>query len=77
MNLRAYIVDDEPLAIERLAGLLERTGRVTILGSSISPSKALRFLQSQSVDILFLDISMPGMTGFDLLAKLLSPPNVV
>ena len=77
MNLRAYIVDDEPLAIERLAGLLERTGRVSILGSSISPSKALRFLQSQSVDILFLDISMPGMTGFDLLAKLPSPPNVV
>ncbi len=77
MKLLAYIVDDEPLAIDRLTGLLDKTGRVTISGTSTSPSKAVRFLQSHTVDVLFLDISMPGMSGFDLLATLPSPPNVV
>src|SRR5690349_18082464 len=77
MRLLAYIVDDEALAIDRLTRLLDQTGRVEILGSSTSPSKAIRYLQSHAVDVLFLDISMPGMNGFELLANLSSPPNVV
>jgi two-component system LytT family response regulator len=77
MKLLAYIVDDETLAIERLTRLLDNTGRVEIVGSATSPSKAIRFLETHNVDVLFLDISMPGMTGFDLLGNLTSPPNVV
>jgi len=77
MKLLAYIVDDEALAIDRLTRLLDETGRLEILGSSTSPSKAIRFLQSHTVDVLFLDISMPGMNGFELLANLSAPPNVV
>src|SRR5262249_9296420 len=67
----------EALAIDRLTRLLDATGRVEILGSNTSPSKAIRFLQSHAVDVLFLDISMPGMNGFDLLANLSDAPNVV
>jgi two-component system, LytTR family, response regulator len=70
MTLRAYIVDDERLAIERLTRLLTATGRVDIVGSQTDPIEALAFLQTHTVDVLFLDIQMPGLTGFELLGRL-------
>jgi two-component system LytT family response regulator len=76
-NWRAYVVDDEPLAVDRLVRLLEQTGRVTIAGASTSPHAARTFLQSQTVDLLFLDINMPRMNGFELLSELENPPCVV
>jgi two-component system LytT family response regulator len=68
--MRAYLVDDERLAIERLARLLAQTGRVEIVGSSIDPEVALANLANLELDVLFLDIQMPGLTGFDLLERL-------
>ncbi len=68
--LRAYIVDDERLAVERLTRLLEATGRVRLAGSAIDPETALAELRDREVDVLFLDIQMPGLTGFDVLERL-------
>src|SRR5262249_17738669 len=68
--MRAYIVDDERLAVERLQRLLEKTGRVTIAGTETDPEAALAFLEAHDVDVLFLDIQMPGLTGFELLERL-------
>ena len=68
--LRAYIVDDERLAVERLARLLEATGRVRIAGTTTDPETAIAELRDRDVDVLFLDIQMPGLTGFDLLEQL-------
>jgi two-component system, LytTR family, response regulator len=75
--LRAYLVDDEPLALKRLSRLLDRTGRVQIAGSTTSPEEAIQFLAGNTVDALFLDIQMPGMTGFELLGRLRSQPLVI
>lgn len=69
-RIRAFIVDDERLAVERLTRLLDATGRVVVAGSATDPEEALAFLRTHDVDVLFLDIQMPGMTGFDLLARL-------
>jgi two-component system, LytTR family, response regulator len=68
--LRAYIVDDEPLAIERLRRLLDQTRRVVIAGASTDPEDALAALGATEVDVLFLDIQMPGLNGFELLERL-------
>jgi two-component system LytT family response regulator len=68
--MRAYVVDDERLAVERLTRLLNATGRVTIAGSATDPVAALEFLRATPVDLLFLDIQMPGLTGFELLEQL-------
>jgi len=43
--LRVYLVDDEPLALKRLARLLDRTGRVQIAGSTTKPEEALEYLE--------------------------------
>ncbi len=77
MKLRAYIVDDEPLAIERLTRLLINTDRVEIQGSAENPLIALEYLRNNVVDVLFLDIQMPGLSGFELLARLPSQPTVI
>jgi two-component system, LytTR family, response regulator len=69
-QLRAFVVDDEKLAVDRLVRLLDTTGRVLIVGTSTDPEDALERLRRADVDVLFLDIQMPGLTGFDLLQRL-------
>jgi DNA-binding LytR/AlgR family response regulator len=68
--LRAYIVDDEALAVERLTRLLQKTGRVQITGATTDPEAAVKFLGAHDVDVVFLDIQMPALTGFDVLDEL-------
>jgi two-component system LytT family response regulator len=68
--IRAYIVDDERLAVQRLTRLLQATKRVEVIGDTIDPEGALEFLRANTVDVLFLDIQMPGLTGFELLERL-------
>jgi two-component system LytT family response regulator len=75
--LRAYLVDDEPLAIERLKRLLTNFDGLRIVGTATDPAVALDTLKSDSVDVLFLDIQMPGMNGFELLARLPEQPFVI
>jgi two-component system LytT family response regulator len=78
--LRAYLVDDEPLAIERLARLLANFEGLTVAGSATDPAGALNFLlgpSGKSIDVLFLDIEMPGMNGFELLSRLTEQPFVI
>lgn len=78
--LRALVVDDEPPALSELAWLLgsdERIGRVLTADSG---AQALRVLEGEAVDVLFCDISMPGLDGLDLarvLARFTSRPHLV
>ena len=75
--LRAYLVDDEPLAVKRLARLLDATGRVEIVGRAGDPAKAVDELAAASADVVFLDIHMPGMSGFDVIQRLPGTTSVV
>ena len=74
---RALLVDDEPPALRRLARLLDATGRFDIRGSIGDPEEAARFLSRERVEVLFLDIELPGMNGFELLARVAEPPFVI
>lgn len=77
MKLRAYLVDDEPPALERLRRLLERTGRVEVTGSTTEPEQAVTALTVDPPDVCFLDIQMPRLDGFDVLARLPNQPMVI
>jgi DNA-binding LytR/AlgR family response regulator len=79
-RLRVLVVDDERPALDDLAWLLERDPRVGTVVTSDSAAEALRILQEQAVDAVFMDIRMPGLTGLDLarvLSRFRSPPPVV
>jgi two-component system LytT family response regulator len=75
--ITAYLLDDERPAVERLSRMLEATRRVRILGTSTDPVDALAQLSHLRPDVLFLDIRMPGLSGFELLAELPHHPLIV
>lgn len=75
--MRAFLVDDEALALKRLSRMLAATGRVEIAGAHTDPVEAVAMILNVKPDVLFLDIEMPGMTGFEMLAKLDPQPIVV
>jgi len=75
--IRAYLIDDEPLALKRLARLLEATGRVEIVGRQTDPQRGLKQVTSAGADVLFLDIHMPGLSGFEVVERLPTGPRVV
>ncbi|MGD0628457.1 MAG: LytTR family DNA-binding domain-containing protein [Terracidiphilus sp.] len=77
MKLRAYLVDDEPLALERLRRLLEQTDRVQVVGSATEPEDAVAALSANPPDVCFLDIEMPRLNGFEVLARLPRQPIVI
>lgn len=68
--LKTFIVDDEPLALERLRRMLQATGRVEIAGACSDPVEAVEQIRWVRPQLLFLDIHMPELTGFELLAGL-------
>jgi two-component system LytT family response regulator len=76
-RLRVFIIDDEPLAIRRLTRLLKETGRVEIVGDTTEPASIVETLPALALDALFLDIQMPELNGFELLAKLKNYPPVI
>lgn len=75
--MRAFLVDDETLALKRLERMLAASKRVQIVGSSQDPVEAVPAILEAKPDILFLDIEMPGMTGFEMLTHLQPQPWVV
>ncbi|NNF01008.1 MAG: response regulator transcription factor [Pyrinomonadaceae bacterium] len=76
-KIRAFLVDDEPLALKRLSSLLGETGKVEIIGTTNNPLDALQIIPTLDCDVLFLDIQMPELTGFELLSRLPKYPPVV
>jgi len=77
MNYRCLIVDDEPPARKLLSDYVSRIGNLELAGGCNNGEEALRFLQEFPVDILFLDIRMPLMTGVDLLNELPEKPLTI
>merc|ERR1712137_60650 len=75
--MRALIVDDERLARKELTNLLQEFQEIEIVGEAVNAEDAEEKINSLKPDLLFLDIQMPGKTGFELLESLDSVPDVV
>jgi two-component system LytT family response regulator len=73
MNLRGLIVDDEALARTRLRKLLAGTPELEVLGECSNGPEAISFIRERRPDLVFLDVQMPEVSGFDVLRAL--PPE--
>jgi DNA-binding LytR/AlgR family response regulator len=77
MKLKCVIVDDEPLALAILEGYLKKIPFIEILAKFESAIPVYEFLKQAEVDLLFLDIEMPNLTGVDFIKTLPSHPSVI
>lgn len=68
--IRALIVDDEPLARERLHELLDDTPSVTVVGDAEDGPEAVDAIREQAPDLVFLDVQMPGMSGIGVIEEI-------
>lgn len=76
-NIRALVIDDERAARLELLRMLEDYPAITVLGEAANADEAEDIIQSLKPDLLFLDIQMPGRSGFELLESLESVPLVI
>jgi DNA-binding LytR/AlgR family response regulator len=76
--IRTVVVDDEKLARDRLIGFLGKVGGVEVVGEATNGVEAVERIERDKPELVFLDVQMPGMDGFDVLKSLARPtPHVV
>jgi two-component system LytT family response regulator len=75
--LKVILIDDERLARSELKRLLQEFPDVEIIGEAANADEAIEKIEALNPDLIFLDIQMPGKTGFDLLTQLEKAPHVI
>ncbi|MEZ4774848.1 MAG: response regulator transcription factor [Bacteroidia bacterium] len=77
MKIRCVIVDDEPLALDVLESYIEKIEDLELVARVENAIEAFNLLNREKVDLLFLDIQMPRLTGIELLKNISHPPRVI
>lgn len=77
MNIKCIIIDDEPLAIQVIENHLKNFDYFEVVNTFNNPLKAYAELEKEKIDVVFLDINMPQMTGFDFLDNLTDKPLII
>jgi len=76
-KLRCLIVDDEPIAIEILKDYVDQMPNLELVATANRATKAHPILESETIDLIFLDIQMPGLTGLDFIRTLSRKPAII
>ncbi|MCZ8332489.1 MAG: LytTR family DNA-binding domain-containing protein [Flavobacterium sp.] len=77
MKLHCLVVDDEPIAQQILEKYISQIEALQLVGKANNAFEAVNFLHQEKIDILFLDIKMPSLSGLDMLKTLQNPPKVI
>lgn len=75
--IKAIAIDDEPKALGVIKSHVTKMDNLHLVNTFCDPHKALSFLKQQQIDLIFLDINMPGMSGMEMLKELRLPPKVI
>ena len=75
--MKALVIDDERLARKELIKLLDEFATMNVVGEAANADEAIELIEKHNPDLLFLDIQMPGKTGFELLEMLDNVPKVI
>jgi two-component system LytT family response regulator len=76
-EFRTLVIDDERLAREELKSVLSEILEINVIGEAQNGDEALKLIKSEAPDLIFLDINMPEMNGFEMLKKLDEIPKVI
>lgn len=77
MSIKCIIIDDEPLAIQVIQTHLKEITEIDIVGTFQNPLEGFEFVKMNQVDLIFLDIEMPILTGVDFVKSLENPPKII
>lgn len=77
MKIKCVVIDDERLARDYIKNYISKIPQLELLGDFNSPLKAMELIKSEEVDLIFLDIQMPDITGVDFMKSLTHPPEVI
>lgn len=77
MMINCLAIDDEPLALRQLTSNLQKVPFFNVVGSCQSAMEAMRMLEEEAVDAIFIDINMPDLNGMEFVKSLHHPPMVV
>jgi two-component system, LytTR family, response regulator len=75
--IRSVAVDDEPFALDVISIHAAKVPELELLERFTDPFKAVEYLRNNVVDLIFLDINMPGLSGMELISKLKCPPKII
>jgi two-component system, LytTR family, response regulator LytT len=75
--ITAIAIDDEPLALQLVTGYIEKTPGLKLAGLFDNPLDAMEFLSREAVDLIFVDIQMPDLTGLEFTRSLVKGPKVI
>ena len=75
--IRSIAVDDEPFALDVISIHAAKVPELELVERFTDPFKALEYLKNNLVDLVFLDINMPGLSGMDLVSRLKCPPKII
>ena len=75
--INCITIDDEPLALKQMKGYIEKISSLNLLESFTSAIKALEYVQNNLIDLMFVDINMPDISGMDFVKSLANPPKVI
>jgi two-component system LytT family response regulator len=77
MNIRCIAIDDEPLAVKKVAGYIQKVPFLELVAECRSAAEAMTIMDSTDVQLLFIDISMPDISGMEFVKSLANKPYVV
>lgn len=77
MTIKCLAIDDEPLALRQIADYINKTPFLELSGKCESALQAIEVLENTKVDLLFVDINMPDLSGIDFVKAFENPPKIV
>lgn len=77
MKVKCLLVDDEPLAIKLIENHISKIDALEVVATCNNALKAFEIINTQQIDLMFLDIKMPNINGIDFLKTLMNPPKTI
>jgi DNA-binding LytR/AlgR family response regulator len=75
--IKTIAIDDEPLALQLITGYIAKTPFLELKGTFSNPMEAMEYLSGETVDLIFLDIQMPDLTGLEFIKTLQNRPKII